>query len=106
MTNEVAVSVLDLVGMRTGESASSAIGRSVDLARHVEQWGYKRYWLAEHPSISRIACSATPVLVGHVAGGLKTDRVGIGGGKPPDPPPLALGGDRRTPHAPLYDRRS
>src|SRR5256885_14365337 len=93
MANELAVSVLDLVGMRTGESASSAIGRSVDLARHVEQWGYKRYWLAEHHSISGLACSATPVLIGHVAGGTKTIRGGSGGGMLPDPAPLVVAGE-------------
>jgi hypothetical protein len=68
MGNGLTVSVLDLVGTRAGESAGSAITRSVDLAQHVEQWGYKRYWLAEHHSISGLACSATPVLIGHVAG--------------------------------------
>ena len=57
--NALAVSVLDLVGMRSGESAGSAIGRSVDLAQNVERWGYKRYWLAEHHSIAGLACSAT-----------------------------------------------
>jgi luciferase family oxidoreductase group 1 len=90
MANELAVSVLDLVGMRTGESASSAIGRSVDLARHVEQWGYKRYWLAEHHSISGLACSATPVLIGHVAGATKTIRVGSGGVMLPNHAPLVV----------------
>jgi hypothetical protein len=67
MVNGLVVSVLDLVGMRAGEPAGSAITRSVDLAQHVEQWGYRRYWLAEHHSISGLACSATPVLFGHVA---------------------------------------
>src|SRR5437764_3518425 len=76
--------------MRTGESASSAIGRSVDLARHVEQWGYKRYWLAEHHSISGLACSATPVLIGHVAGATKTIRVGSGGVILPNHAPLVV----------------
>jgi alkanesulfonate monooxygenase SsuD/methylene tetrahydromethanopterin reductase-like flavin-dependent oxidoreductase (luciferase family) len=80
MRNELAVSVLDLVGMRAGESAGSAIARSVDLAQQVEQLGYKRYWLAEHHSISGLACSATPVLIGHVAATTKTIRVGTGGG--------------------------
>src|ERR1700675_1220509 len=79
MDNRLTVSVLDLVGMRVGEPAGSAIARSVDLARHVEKWGYKRYWLAEHHSISGLACSATPVLIGHVAGATKTIRVGSGG---------------------------
>jgi luciferase family oxidoreductase group 1 len=79
MDNGLAVSVLDLVGMRAGESAGSAIARSVDLAQHVEQLGYKRYWLAEHHSIAGLACSATPVLIGHVAAATKTIRVGSGG---------------------------
>src|SRR5437660_10711698 len=90
MTNEVAVSVLDLVGMRTGESASSAIGRSVDLARHVEALGYKRFWLAEHHSIEGLACSATPVLIGHVAGATSTIRVGSGGIMLPNHAPLVV----------------
>jgi hypothetical protein len=48
--------------MRAGEPAGSAIARSVNLAQHVEQLGYKRYWLAEHHSIPGLACSATPSL--------------------------------------------
>src|SRR5690349_17284321 len=90
MGSEIAVSVLDLVGMRAGESAGSAIGRSVDLAQHVEQWGYERYWLAEHHSISGLACSATPVLIGHVAGATKTIRVGSGGVMLPNHAPLVV----------------
>jgi luciferase family oxidoreductase group 1 len=90
MSRELAVSVLDLVGMRTGESAGSAIARSVDLARNVEQLGYKRYWLAEHHSISGLACSATPVLIGHVAAATKTIRVGSGGVMLPNHAPLVV----------------
>ena len=90
MRNELAVSVLDLVGMRAGESAGSAIARSVDLAQHVEQLGYKRYWLAEHHSISGLACSATPVLIGHVAAATKTIRVGSGGVMLPNHAPLVV----------------
>src|SRR5579859_563368 len=85
-----AVSVLDLVGMRAGESAGSAIARSVDLAQHVEQWGYKRYCLAEHHSIAGLACSATSVLIGHVAGATKTIRVGSGGVMLPNHAPLVV----------------
>ena len=59
MGKRLAVSVLDLVGMRPGEPAGSAIARSVELAQHVEQLGYQRYWLAEHHSIPGLACSAT-----------------------------------------------
>jgi luciferase family oxidoreductase group 1 len=90
MSNGLAVSVLDLVGMRTGESAGSAIARSVDLAQHAEQLGYKRYWLAEHHSISGLACSATSVLIAHVAAATKTIRVGSGGVMLPNHAPLVV----------------
>src|SRR5580692_10707353 len=90
MDKGMAVSVLDLVGMRPGEPAGSAIARSVDLARHVEKLGYKRYWLAEHHSIPGLACSATPVLIGHVAAATKTIRVGSGGVMLPNHAPLVV----------------
>src|SRR5215472_17192745 len=90
MENGLTVSVLDLVGMHTGESAGSAIARSVDLAQHVEPWGYKRFWLAEHHSIDGLACSATAVLIGHVAGVTKTIRVGSGGVMLPNHAPLVV----------------
>src|ERR1043165_4419224 len=90
MGDKLTVSVLYLVGMRAGESAGSAIARSVDLAQQVEQLGYKRYWLAEHHSISGLACSATPVLIGHVAAGTKTIRVGSGGVMLPNHAPLVV----------------
>ncbi|MGA2920944.1 MAG: LLM class flavin-dependent oxidoreductase [Candidatus Sulfotelmatobacter sp.] len=90
MQNGLAVSVLDLVGMRLGEAAGSAIARSVDLAQHVETLGYKRYWLAEHHSIPGLACSATAVLIGHVASATKTIRVGSGGVMLPNHAPLVV----------------
>ena len=76
--------------MRAGEPAGSAIARSVNLAQHVEQLGYKRYWLAEHHSIPGLACSATPVLIGHVAAATKTIRVGSGGVMLPNHAPLVV----------------
>jgi luciferase family oxidoreductase group 1 len=90
MRNGLAVSVLDLVSLRTGESAGKAIARSVDLARSVEQFGYTRYWLAEHHSIAGLACSATPVLIGHIAGATRTIRVGSGGVMLPNHAPLVV----------------
>jgi luciferase family oxidoreductase group 1 len=90
MDKGLAVSVLDLVGMRAGESAGSAIARSVKLAQHVEQLGYKRYWLAEHHSIAGLACAATAVLIGHVAGATKSIRVGSGGVMLPNHAPLVV----------------
>src|SRR6267154_3046792 len=86
----LAVSVLDLVGMRPGEGAGSAIARSVDLAQHVERLGYQRYWLAEHHSIAGLACSATAVLIAHVAAGTETIRVGSGGVMLPNHAPLVI----------------
>src|SRR5246127_3928256 len=76
--------------MYTGEPAGSAIARSVDLAQHVERLGYTRFWLAEHHSIEGLACSATPVLIGHVAGATKTIRVGSGGVMLPNHAPLVV----------------
>jgi len=86
----LAVSVLDLVGMRAAESAGDAIARSVDLAQHAEKLGLKRFWLAEHHSIPGLACSATPVLIGHVAAATKTIRVGSGGVMLPNHAPLVV----------------
>jgi luciferase family oxidoreductase group 1 len=84
------ISILDLVGMHPKESPGSAIARSVDLAQHAEQWGYRRFWLAEHHSIPGLACSATSVLIGHVAGATKIIRVGSGGVMLPNHAPLVV----------------
>ena len=75
---------------RAGEPAGNAIARSVELAQHVEQLGYKRYWLAEHHSIQGLACSAPPVLIGHIAAATKTIRVGSGGVMRPNHAPLVV----------------
>ena len=90
MADGLAVSVLDLVGMRSGEGAGPAIARSVDLAQHAELWGYTRFWLAEHHSIEGLGCSATAVLIGHVAGRTSTIRVGSGGIMLPNHAPLVV----------------
>jgi luciferase family oxidoreductase group 1 len=88
--NSVALSVLDLVGLRPGESAGAAIRRSTEAAQHVEKLGYKRYWLAEHHSIAGLACSATPILIAHVAQATTTIRVGSGGIMLPNHAPLIV----------------
>src|ERR1700752_1748788 len=90
MENGLAVSVLDLVGLHPGEAPGRGIARSVDLAQHVERWGYKRYWLAEHHSIEGVAWSAPTVLIGHVAGNTSTIRVGSGGVMLPNHAPLVV----------------
>jgi luciferase family oxidoreductase group 1 len=89
-TQSLAVSVLDLVATRAGEPAGSAIAQTVELARQVEHLGYKRYWVAEHHSIQGLACSATPVLIGHIAAATKTIRVGSGGVMLPNHAPLVV----------------
>jgi luciferase family oxidoreductase group 1 len=90
MFKGLAVSILDLVSMRTGETPGRAIARSVDLAQHAEKLGYTRYWLAEHHSIPGLACSATSVLIGHVAAATKKIRVGSGGVMLPNHAPLVV----------------
>jgi len=90
MSNGLAVSVLDLVGMRHGEPVSTAIARSVDLAQHTETLGYTRYWLAEHHAIHGLACSATALLIAHIAAATRTIRVGSGGVMLPNHAPLVV----------------
>ena len=90
LENGLPVSVLDLVGLHAGEAPGGGIARSVDLAQHVERWGYTRYWLAEHHSIEGLACSATAVLIGHIAGATKTIRVGSCGVMLPNHAPLVV----------------
>ena len=84
------LSILDLAQVRQGGDAAEAFRRTLDLAQHAEQWGYKRFWLAEHHNISGVASSATSVLIGHVAGGTKTIRVGSGGIMLPNHAPLVI----------------
>ncbi len=76
--------------MRPGEQPGTAIARSVNLAQHAEQWGYRRFWLAEHHSIAGIASAATSVLIGHIAGATQTIRVGSGGIMLPNHAPLVI----------------
>jgi luciferase family oxidoreductase group 1 len=104
MKNGLAVSVLDLVGLRAEESVGNAIARSVDLACTVEQLGYRRFWLAEHHSIAGLACSATSVLVGRIAGATHTIRVGSGGVMLPNHAPLVVAEEFGTLEA-LYPGR-
>src|SRR5712664_683705 len=86
----VAHSVLDLAPICEGEEPRSALRNSLDLARHAERWGYRRYWLAEHHGMPGIASAATAVVIGHVAGGTATIRVGAGGIMLPNHAPLVI----------------
>ncbi len=64
-------SLLDLAPIIEGGDAALAFRNTLDLARHAEQWGYHRFWMAEHHNMPGIASAATSVLIGHVAGGTK-----------------------------------
>src|SRR5687768_1655059 len=86
----VPLSVLDLAPICEGSDASRALANSLDLARHVEQWGYHRFWLAEHHNMPGIASAATAVVIAHVAGGTRSIRVGAGGIMLPNHSPLVI----------------
>jgi luciferase family oxidoreductase group 1 len=86
----VPLSVLDLSPIVQGGDASLALKNSLDLARHAEAWGFNRYWVAEHHNMPGIASAATSVVIGHIAGGTKTIRVGAGGIMLPNHAPLVI----------------
>ena len=87
---KIPVSVLDLSPIREGGSAAESFKNTLDLARHAEAWGYRRFWLAEHHGIPGVASAATAVLIGHVASGTTTIRVGSGGIMLPNHAPLVI----------------
>jgi luciferase family oxidoreductase group 1 len=84
------LSVLDLSPVIEGGDAALAFRNSVDLAQHAEQWGYHRFWLAEHHNLPGIASAATSVVIGHVATKTKSIRVGAGGIMLPNHAPLVI----------------
>jgi luciferase family oxidoreductase group 1 len=86
----VPLSVLDLSPITEGGDAALALKNSLDLARHAERWGYRRYWVAEHHNMPGIASAATSVVIGHIAGGTSTIRVGAGGIMLPNHAPLVI----------------
>ena len=82
--------MLDLVAVREGGSVADALATALATARHAEALGFTRYWLAEHHNMPGIASSATAVLVGQIAGGTSTIRVGSGGIMLPNHAPLVV----------------
>jgi luciferase family oxidoreductase group 1 len=84
------LSILDLAFITEGSTAADALHNSLDLARYAEQWGYKRFWLAEHHNMLGIASAATSVAIGYVAGGTHTIRVGAGGIMLPNQSPMVI----------------
>lgn len=89
-TDIMQLSILDLALIVEGQTATQALHNSLDLARHAETWGYKRFWLAEHHNMVGIASAATAVAIGYVAGGTSTIRVGAGGIMLPNHSPLVI----------------
>ena len=86
----IPLSVLDLSPIVEGCVAADALRNTLDLARHAERWGYRRYWLAEHHNMPGIASAATSIVIAHVAGGTTAIRVGAGGIMLPNHSPLAI----------------
>lgn len=83
-------SVLDLAGVKQDFPIADTFEKSVSLAQHAEQWGYERFWLAEHHNMISVASSATSLLIGHIAGHTKSIRVGSGGIMLPNHTPLIV----------------
>jgi luciferase family oxidoreductase group 1 len=88
--HDIALSMLDLVAVREGGTVANALEIALQTAQHAEKLGFKRYWVAEHHNMAGIASSATAVLVGHLAGGTSTIRVGSGGIMLPNHAPLVV----------------
>ena len=86
----VPVSILDLAPITRGSDAAAAFARSADLARHAEEWGYTRFWIAEHHNMPGIASAATAVVIAHVAAATSRIRVGAGGIMLPNHAPLIV----------------
>ncbi|MEQ8532718.1 MAG: MsnO8 family LLM class oxidoreductase, partial [Imperialibacter sp.] len=87
---KVPYSILELASVPAGSSTGEVFKNSLLLAQHAEKWGYTRFWMAEHHNMVSIASSATPVLIGHIAGGTKSIRVGSGGIMLPNHAPLIV----------------
>jgi luciferase family oxidoreductase group 1 len=83
-------SILDLAPVAAGATPAQALRNSLDLAQHAERWGYRRYWVAEHHSMPGIASAATSIVIGYLAGGTNTIRVGAGGIMLPNHAPLVI----------------
>lgn len=90
MLNNIPFSLLELASVREGGTIGETLQNSLCYAQAAEALGFNRFWLAEHHNMEGIASSATAVLIGHIAGGTKTIRVGSGGIMLPNHPPLVI----------------
>ena len=85
-----ALSILDLAFVPENGTPADALRRALELAQHAERWGYTRFWLAEHHNMAGVASAATSVVIGYIAGGTRTIRVGAGGIMLPNHSPLVI----------------
>src|SRR5678815_3235962 len=86
----IPISILDLVPVIVGETPREALHKSLELAQRAKQLGYRRYWVAEHHNMTGIASAATSVVIGYLANGTSTIRVGSGGIMLPNHSPLVI----------------
>src|SRR5882762_3834342 len=86
----VPLSILDLAPITEGSDAGQALRNSLDLARHVEALGYRRFWMAEHHNLPGIASAATAVALAHVGAGTSSIKIGAGGIMLPNHAPLII----------------
>src|SRR5690606_28580856 len=86
----IPLSILDLSLVPESSTPADALRNSLDLAQHAEQWGYKRFWMAEHHNFPGIASAATAVALAHIGAATKTSRIGAGGVMQPNHSPLVI----------------
>src|SRR5881397_4006938 len=86
----IPLSILDLSVVTTGTRPSAALLNSIDLARHADQLGYLRYWLAEHHNLASVASPAPDIMIGQIAAVTQNIRVGSGGVMLPNHAPLVV----------------
>jgi luciferase family oxidoreductase group 1 len=90
MANPIPYSILDISPIPQGFTAGDALRNSLDVAQHAEKWGYTRYWVAEHHNMTGNASSATAVLLGYLAAGTSSIKLGSGGVMLPNHAPLVI----------------
>ncbi|MEU5215804.1 LLM class flavin-dependent oxidoreductase [Streptomyces sp. NPDC020807] len=89
-TAPVPLSVLDLVTVGSGRTATQALATSVGLSRLAERRGFHRHWVAEHHSMPGVASSSPAVILAHLAAHTRRIRLGSGGVMLPNHAPLVI----------------
>jgi luciferase family oxidoreductase group 1 len=83
-------SILELGRVRQGSDRRAALDEARDLARHAENWGYRRLWVAEHHNMPAVTTAATSLVIAHIAAGTRTIRLGAGGIMLPNHAPYVI----------------